>query len=217
MLIMFGGPPLKTHQVSMLNNPVWASTVGYADVAQAYPAKAAGAEGYAVAHCEVARGGALSNCQVTKEDPDNAGFGKAALALAAKFRVAPEWAAAPSRDELWVDVPIRFPAPGAADDRDLSSPYWVAGFDPDQAVKVFPREAADKGLSSGYGVAECAVRQDGSLADCKPLPGDPDGLGFSEAAAKLVATMRMNPWLPDGEPVDGATVRVGVRLNLKSP
>ncbi|HZZ89724.1 MAG TPA: hypothetical protein VFE13_15460, partial [Caulobacteraceae bacterium] len=89
--------------------------------------------------------------------------------------------------------------------------------DPDQAVKVFPKEAADKGLSSGYGVAECLVRQDGSLASCAPLPGDPDGLGFSEAAARLATTMRMNPWLPGGEPVDGATVRVGVRLNLKSP
>jgi hypothetical protein len=26
----------------------------------------------------------------------------------------------------------------------------------------------------------------------------------------------MNPWLPDGEPVDGTEVRVGLRLNLKS-
>jgi len=27
--------------------------------------------------------------------------------------------------------------------------------------------------------------------------------------------MRMNPWQRDGEPVDGAVVQVGVRLNLK--
>ena len=43
------------------------------------------------------------------------------------------------------------------------------------------------------------------------------GLGFSEAAVKLASTMRMNPWTIDGAPVDGAVVRVGVRLNLKSP
>ncbi|HXQ17758.1 MAG TPA: TonB family protein [Caulobacteraceae bacterium] len=214
-LTMFGGPSSPRHSVSMLNNPVWASTVSYSDVAAAYPAKAGGAEGYAVAHCEVSHAGALSGCQVTKEDPDNRGFGMAALRLASRFRVAPEWARAPHNADLWVDIPVRFPAPGAADSREVSSPYWVAGFDPDEALQVFPKEAAEKGLTTGYGVARCVAAQDGTLSDCQPQPGDPDGLGFSEAAVKLASTMRMNPWQRDGEPVDGAVVQVGVRLNLK--
>jgi TonB family protein len=214
-LTMFGGPSVPRRPVSMLNNPVWASTVGYADVAAAYPAKARGAEGYAVAHCEVSHAGALSSCQITKEDPDNRGFGEAALRLAARFRVAPEWAVAPHNADLWVDIPIRFPAPGASDGREVTSPYWVAGFDPDEALQVFPKEAADKGLTTGYGIARCVAAKDGSLADCQPQAGDPDGVGFSEAAVKLAATMRMNPWQRDGEPVDGAVVQVGVRLNLK--
>jgi len=214
-LTMFGGPQSPRHAVSMLNNPVWASTVSYDDMAAAYPAKAGGGEGYAVTHCEVSHAGALSNCQVTKADPDNRGFGEAALRLAKRFRVAPEWATAPHNADLWVDIPFRFPAPGAAGGREVTSPYWVAGFDPDEALQVFPKEAADKGLSTGYGVARCVAAQDGSLADCQPQPGDPDGLGFSEAAVKLASTMRMNPWQRDGEPVDGAVVQVGVRLNLK--
>jgi TonB family protein len=212
----FGGPPLKGRSVSMLNNPVWLSTVSRDDVARAYPAKAAGAEGYAVAHCEVSHQGSLSGCQVIKEDPDNRGFGRAAISLAVKFRVAPEWTTAPGHADLWVDVPIRFPQPDAQESRDLTSPYWVSGFDPEQALKEFPSEAAAKGLVTGYGVARCVVAQDGSLTGCEPRPGDPDGLGFSEAAVRLVSTMRMNPWLPDGEPVDGAVVEVGVRLNLKA-
>jgi hypothetical protein len=53
-------------------------------------------------------------------------------------------------------------------------------------------------------------------SDCAPLEADPDGLGFSEAAAKLASTMRMNPWTIDGGPVDGAVIRVGVKLKLKS-
>jgi TonB family protein len=212
----FGGAALEGRSVSMLNNPVWVSTVGHDDVAHAYPAKAGGVEGYAVAHCRVSANGALSGCQVIKEDPDNRGFGRAALSLASKFQVAPEWSVAPKHADLWVDVPIRFPAPGSADSRDVSSPYWVAGFDPDAALKVFPKEAADKGLTSGYGVAACSVTRDGSLADCTPQQGDPDGLGFSEAAVKLASTLRMNPWLPDGEPVDGTQVTIGLRLKLKS-
>jgi TonB family protein len=212
----FGGPPLKGRSVSMLNNPVWLRTVSRDDVARAYPVKAAGAEGYAVAHCEVSAQGGLSDCQVTKEDPDNRGFGRAATSLAARFRVAPEWATAPGHADLWVDVPIRFPAPGAEDSRDVTSPYWVSGFDPDQALKEFPPEAAAKGLVTGYGVARCVVAQDGTLTGCEARPAEPDGLGFSEAAVRLVSTMRMNPWLPDGEPVDGAVIEVGVRLNLRA-
>jgi hypothetical protein len=60
------------------------------------------------------------------------------------------------------------------------------------------------------------VTQDGSLSDCAAVEADPEGLGFSEAVVKLASTMRMNPWSRDGVPVDGATILVGVRLNLKS-
>ncbi len=210
------GDPLQRRSIAMLNNPVWASTVSYADLVRAYPPKAGGMEGYAVAHCQVSRkGGALSGCMVIKEDPDKHGFGKAALALAAKFKVSPEWAAAPGHAQLWVDIPFRFPAPGGAENRRVASPYWVSGFDPEQALKLFPPEAAAKGLSSGHGIAKCVVGPDGALSDCAPVEADPEGLGFSEAAAKLASTMRMNPWTPDGSPVDGAVVRVGVRLDLR--
>ena len=109
------GNPLQRRSIAMLNNPVWASTVGYADLVRAYPPKAGGMEGYAVTHCQVSRkGGVLSGCMIIKEDPDKHGFGKAALALAGKFRVAPEWASAPGHAALWVDIPFRFPAPGGA-------------------------------------------------------------------------------------------------------
>jgi len=160
--------------------------------------------------------GSLTACVATKEDPEKHGFGKAAIGLAAKFRVAPQWTTAPHHADIWVDIPIRFPAPGVPDDRTVRSPYWVAGFDPDQALKVFPREAADKGLTSGYGVARCVVAKDGTPTACSPQPADPEGLGFSEAAVRLAGSMRMNPWLPNGEPVDGTAVEIGVRLSLKS-
>jgi TonB family protein len=213
--LTMAGDPLQRRSVSMLNNPVWSSTVGYGDLVRAYPAKAGGMEGYVVAHCQVSRQGGLSGCMVIKEDPDKHGFGKAALALAAKFRVSPEWVKAPGHAQLWVDIPFRFPAPGTSETRRVGSPYWLAGFDPDQALKLYPPEAAAKGVASGHGVAKCVVAPDGALSDCAPAEADPEGLGFSEAAARLASTMRMNPWTPDGSPVDGAVVRVGVRLDLK--
>jgi hypothetical protein len=99
----------------------------------------------------------------------------------------------------------------------VTSPSWVAGFDPDEAMALYPPEAAAKGVTSGRGVARCVVAPEGTLSDCTPQLGDPDGLGFSEAAVKLAATMRMNPWTADASPVDGAVVDVAVRLNLKGP
>jgi hypothetical protein len=164
----------------------------------------------------VAKSGRLSGCQPIKEDPEGRGFGKAAVALASRFQVSREWATAPGHADLWVDVPIRFPAPGEAGSRRITSPYWVAGFDPDQAMKIHPPEAIQKGVISGRGVAKCLVAAGGELTDCAPQEADPDGLGFSEAAAKLAATMRMNPWTVDGAPVDGAVIRVSVKLKLKS-
>jgi len=210
-----GGPEPVRHLISMLDNPEWANTVGYDEVIAAYPARAAGAEGYAVAHCEVHHDGALSLCQIIKEDPENRGFGEAALRLAARFRVAPEWSRAPQHADLWVDIPIRFPAPGASEKRIVRDPHWLAGFDPGQALKIFPREAADAGLTTGLGVVDCQVARDGALTACSPARADPEGLGFAEAAVVLASTMRINPWLRDGEPADGAVIRVPIRLNLK--
>jgi hypothetical protein len=54
----------------------------------------------------------------------------------------------------------------------------VAGFDPAQALKVFPPEAAAKGLATGRGVVECLVTQDGGVTDCEAKEADPPGLGF---------------------------------------
>ena len=99
----------------------------------------------------------------------------------------------------------------------VDRPYWVAGVDPNKAVKIFPAAAAERGLVTGLGVAECRVARDGSLSGCTPRPADPENLGFSEAAVELAPAMKMNPWLRDGEPADGALVRVAVRLNLQTP
>lgn len=212
---IFGGPPLAGKAESVLENPIWTSAASWDDVLRAYPAKGGGADGYAVAHCNVKKDGSLADCAAVKEAPENRGFGNAAVRVAAKFRVAPEWSVAPHHADLWVDIPVRFPAPGKAADRSLASPYWVAGFDPDQELKVFPPEAAAKGVTSGRGVAQCQVADSGSLSDCKPYQADPEGLGFDTAAVTLASTMRMNPWTVDGSPVDGDTVLVGIQLNLK--
>jgi hypothetical protein len=211
------GDPLAMRAVTMLDNPVWVRAPDFDNLAKAYPAKGGGVEGYAAAHCQVRDSGELTGCQIIKEDPQERDFGKAALALAARFRVAPDVVArAPHRSSgLWVDIPIRLDPPSQMADRLVMAPAWISGVDPKAAPKVFPAEAVAQGLSTGRGVARCTVAADGTMTACAPETGDPDGLGFSEAAAKLASTMKMNLWSADGAPVEGGVVHIPIRLNLK--
>jgi TonB family protein len=214
------GNALQMRKVTMLDDPVWLTAASFDDLARAYPAKGGGVEGYAAAHCQVVRSGAeagsLKACQVIKESPDGHDFGKAALSLAGKFHLAPSvLAGAPNHNEVWVDIPIRLPPPTALGDRTVMAPVWVLGVDPKATPRVFPPEAAEAGLTTGRGVARCTVGPNGVMQSCAPEPGEPDGLGFSEAAAKLASGMKMNLWAADAAPVVGGVVHIPIRLNLK--
>ncbi|THD61391.1 hypothetical protein [Phenylobacterium sp.] len=212
---MAPGDPLVMSEVTLLQAPVWSAAASFDDLAKAYPAKGGGAEGLAVDRCRLRRDGGLDGCQVIAESPVGHDFGKAAFALAAKFRVDPKIAAkAPGGAPVSVDLPIRFSPPAALAARTVTSPAWTVGFDPDDASALFPPKAATSGVRTGRGVARCTVAADGSLSACAPEAGDPDGLGFSEAAVKLAAGLKMNLWSADGAPVEGGVVHVPIRLNL---
>jgi TonB family protein len=211
----FQNPLSLRPTLTMLDHPVWIAAPNFDDLAHAYPARGGGAEGYAVGHCEVERSGALSRCSIVVETPRNQGFGAAALSLTAKFRLADNLSRPRRSEDLWVDIPIRM-TPPSADARTVTAPIWLVGFDPAQAPRLFPPEAVAKGLTTGRGIARCTVAADGSLTGCAPDGGDPPDLGFSEAAARLASTLRMNLWSADGAPVEGGVIRVPIRLNLQS-
>jgi TonB family protein len=220
-----GGPalllnhnPLNMRKVTMMNHPVWSAAPSFDDLAAAYPRRGEGAEGFAVVHCEVLHSGALTRCTAVKEDPVRHGFADAAEQLVSKFRVSPEvMNYAPQGDPIAVEIPIRFVPPRQLVDRTVTAPAWLAGVDPETTPKLFPPEAAAKGLTTGHGVASCTVRSDGSLAACRAETSNPDGDGFGEAAAKLASKMRMNLWSSDAQPVEGGTVLVAVQLSLAGP
>lgn len=214
------GNPLAMRRVTMIDAPVWTAAPNFDDLAAAYPTAGGGAAGYVAAHCKVDRSGPkaglLQQCESIKEAPHGAGFAKAALSLTPKFRIAPEaLVRAPHGADLWVDVPIRLPPPAQIADRTIMAPVWLATFDPRATPKLFPPEAVAGGLTTGRGVARCTVAPDGALTDCAPEPGDPDGLGFSEAAVRLASAMKMNLWSADGAPVEGGVIHIPIRLNLK--
>jgi hypothetical protein len=209
------GMPRNLRKVIEIDDPVWAQAASFDDLAAAYPAKGDGVEGYAVARCQVARSGAMAACQTMKELPEGHGFGDAASRLAmARFRISPEVANPFHRDPVLVDVAVRFQPPAKLD-RTVMAPLWLARIDPKATPQVFPPEAVASGLTTGRGIARCIVGPDGGMTACVPEPGEPDGLGFSEAAAKLASGMKMNLWGADAAPVVGGVVHIPIRLNLK--
>jgi len=210
---------LELKGVTMVDNPQWVAAASFDDLAAAYPAKGGGLEGYGVAHCQVVRAGqnigALQGCQVIKEDPHGHDFGRAAVALAAHFRLAPDVLPnAPSGDPLWVDVPVRFEPPSALD-RTVKAPVWLTSINAATAgPSMFPLKALEQGLTTGHGTARCTVGADGTLSDCAPDAAQPEGMGFSEAVVKLAPMMKVNLWSADGAPVRGGTVRVPFDFRL---
>ena len=202
--------------VTMLNHPRWITAPNFADIGAAYPEAGGGEAGYVAFRCEVNRSGGLRNCQALREEPMGRGFERAAFRLIAKFRLEmdPETKAAPQ--PLIVNLPIRLFDPAGTEftNRRLGEPIWLNGIDPTKVQALFPAEAANQGMKTGLGVAACTVTTDGALTDCAPAPGDPDGVGFSEAAVRVATVMKMNLWTQEGGPVDGARVKLPIRFNL---
>lgn len=208
------GNPMPMREMTMVSNPAWVAAPTVEEWRAAYPAKGGGIEGYAVAHCQVMKNsGVLTGCGVVKEAPDHHDFALAARALALKFRLDPAQSRAIRNADLFVDIPIRLSPPEGV--HRIESPRWLIGVDPAATPKVFPPEAAAKGVTSGHGVAVCQVGPEGVMAACAADPAASDSPAFGEAAARLASAMKMSLWSADAAPVIGGEVRIGVRLNLR--
>jgi protein TonB len=120
-----------------------------------------------------------------------------------------------SGDSLAANVLLSIAAPYGEDSksRRITDPVWLAVPDPAGLAQMFPPAAAQKGVHSGLGTADCKVAADGALQACQASgDGDPPGFGFSEAAAKAATVIRISPWTESGGPVDGALVRIPIRF-----
>jgi TonB family protein len=198
-----------------INQPVWIKAPSFADMAAAWPRSAGDApEGSANLRCTVMSTGYLKDCVRLTQLPVNKGFGDAAMTLVGKFQLfmSPE-EAAKVKGGL-VNVPFRFlnPDTPAGQARKVPNPRWTVTVRQDKVLALYPDIAADAGVKSGQGVADCLVAADGKLTDCKVARAKPEALGFGEAAVAVAGVMQMNPWTADGRPVDGARIRLPINF-----
>ena len=207
--------PLEVESVAFLQDPIWASAPTFEDMAAAWPEKAKGESGHVSMRCGFTREGTLRRCEVLTEMPRGQGFGKAArTVLASRFRLRMSPDAADRVSKAHVNLAVQFTNPSFQTPRAILQPRWITQLDPAKVQAIYPAKAADAGVKSGKGFADCAISADGHLVDCKPSGAAPDGLGFAEAAVQVASVMQMNPWTDGGGPVDGARIRLPVAFNL---
>lgn len=198
-------------------DPVWAQAPTFDDLAKAWPAEAGDLpSGTTALRCRLAAEGDLRNCIVAGGIPKNGPFGKAALTLVDRFKMkmSAEEAAKYARSDVIVSFHFLNPATPAGQAKKVVKPEWISRIDPKKIVALYPKAAADKGVTSGVGVADCLVAADGRLTDCKVAREDPVDLGFGLSAVAVAGITQMNPWTPNGRPVQGARVRLPITFNL---
>lgn len=205
------GPTVQ--RATIITDPLWKSAPTWAELLQAWPSQAKGeAFGRAVLRCRVRQDGSLGVCNAISETPPYKGFARAARGLTSGFVVngMPD-----TKSDVHVDVPFQFINPARAPaERTVPKPRWTRAIDPQAMVALYPPAAADKGVVTGIGVADCAVTAHGAMTDCRVGREDPAGLDFGKAALLVAGVMEMSAWTDDGSPVEGARVRLPIRFKL---
>lgn len=93
----------------MAENIDWDMRPSGADLARLYPDRRRQGEGTIL--CTIILSGRLSDCEITFENPPDAGFGAATLALSSRFRITPERAS--DLDGWVVTIPVSWRLAGS--------------------------------------------------------------------------------------------------------
>lgn len=189
-----------------VTQPVWLKLPNGDDMAR-YRPEDARVSGRAVIECKVSSRGLLQFCQVLEETPGEQ-YGKAALAVASRFRLGPTDRAGLATAGRKVRIPLSWTLTAPTDPANvIQSPHWIRRPSGNDLASNYPRAALNKGLS-GSATIVCRILANGRLTDCNLVEEAPAGMGFGDATIRLAPYFQMTTTMADGSSVEGGTVRI---------
>lgn len=106
-------PPPEPPRPSVITNPDWLRLPSGDDINRYYPDRAQRmeVEGRVTLNCSVTAKGTLESCSISNEDPNNMGFGDAAMRMTRLFKMRPQTKDGQPVSGGQVRIPIRFSLP----------------------------------------------------------------------------------------------------------
>jgi TonB family protein len=213
--------PSNSEPVTIVSQTIWARTPKTAEILALIDKKVGDkfADGKVVFQCDLnSRTGHMSGCEVANASPGMAQFTGVARALVPKFEVSPE-ALAQYKGKVKINIAFAFPdmASPTWSKRYLTHPRWIKTITPDPNKAPFPEDAIKAGLKTGAATVDCVVAPDGALTRCEVVSESTPGVGFGTMAQQIAEAFVANPWNEDGLPVDGAHVKMPIRMDYEPP